>query len=413
MCTAGVCRLRLSRGFEPMARLQARSESEVIDAVAAARARHSTLEIVGCGTKRGFGRPAEADDELDVSALSGIVSYDPDELVITVKAATTTAEIEDALGRRRQRLGFDPADWGPLFGEPAHTATIGGVLSADVCGPARVRFGGARDHLLGYRAVNGWAESYKAGGHVVKNVTGFDLPKLMCGAMGTLGILTEVTLRLVPCAALNITLVARDIGPDEGLALLRRVWTSAFGATGLAYIPGLLAAAFPELGAVGRGAALIRVEGGRVSLDEKMAGIRALAPRLHLEEADGEEMFRSIGDGRAFIGKNLDVWRLFLPPRAAASCPEEADSQVWLADWAGGLLWVATSADDHASARRIRAAAAANGGYSTVLRAGKVTRRRIPVFQPEPPLLAALSRSVKAAFDPLGLFNPGRMYEGL
>ena len=202
-----------------------------------ARTRETTLEIVGAGTKRGYGRPTDADDILDVSALTGIVKYEPDELVITARAATTVCEIEDALAPHAQRLGFDPADWAPFFGTRAGSATIGGVLSADACGSGRVRFGGARDHLLGYRAVNGLAESYKAGGHVVKNVTGFDLPKLMCGAMGTLGALTEVTLRLVPRASLDATLVARDITPAGGFALLRQAWTSAFGSTGLSYIP--------------------------------------------------------------------------------------------------------------------------------------------------------------------------------
>jgi len=395
-----------------MARIEARSESEVIDAVAAARAHRSTLEIVGHGTKRALGRPVETVDVLDVAALSGIVSYEPDELVVTVKAGTTIVEIEEALAHRAQRLGFDPADWGPMFGEPAHAATIGGVLSADACGPARVRFGAARDHLLGYRAINGWAESYKAGGHVVKNVTGFDLPKLMCGAMGTLGVLTEVTLRLVPRAALNVTLVARDITPDAGLKLLRRAWTSAFGPTGLAYLPGGMTASSPELGAIGLGAALIRMEGARIPLDEKIAGIRALASGVYLEATDGDGIFRAIGTGRAFIDRDVDVWRVFVPPLAAAPCAEKTDSQIWLADWAGGLLWIATGADDHTSAHRIRAAASAHGGNATLLRASATMRRRIPVFQPKPSNLAALDRSVKAAFDPTGIFNPGRMCEG-
>jgi len=394
-----------------MADIDIRSESEVIDAVLSARARRSTLEIVGCGTKRSFGRPVRTDDVLDVSAISGIVSYEPDELVVTVKAATTIVEIEELLAQRSQRLGFDPADWGLMFGGPAHAATIAGVLSADACGSARVRFGAARDHLLGYRAINGLAESYKAGGHVVKNVTGFDLPKLMCGAMGTLGVLTEVTLRLVPRPALNITLIARDIAPDEGLNVLRRAWTSAFGPTGLAYLPGTMTAAFPEFGAIGAGAALIRVEGARVPLDEKVAGIRALAPCVILEETDGEEMFRAIGNGRPFVGKDMDVWRVFLPPQAAAHCVEEINLTVWLADWAGGVLWIATAPEDDSAAQRIRGIASAHGGRATLLRAGAAVRRDNPVFQPEAPLLAALSRSVKAAFDPLGIFNPGRMYE--
>lgn len=396
-----------------MARIAVQSEADVVEAVTAARAKRTILEVAGGATKRCFGRAVATDDVLDVSALAGVVNYEPDELVITAGAATTIAEIEDALAPRAQRLGFDPADWGPLLGTGANASTIGGVLSADACGSARVQFGAARDHLLGYRAVNGLAESYKAGGRVVKNVTGFDLPKLMCGAMGTLGVLTEVTLRLVPRAQLSVTLIARDIAPDVGFDLLRRIWTSAFGSTGLSYIPGCTATSFPQLGMIGVGAALIRLEGARVPLDEKTAGVKALAPSIPLEEFDGEEAFRNIGDGRAFVGKLLDVWRVALPPHAAAQCVRRIGSELWLGDWAGGLLWIGTVTEDETAAHRICAAASSCGGHATLLRASAKMRARVPVFQPGSPALAALNKTVKAAFDPLGIFNPGRMFEGV
>jgi glycolate oxidase FAD binding subunit len=396
-----------------MALLKVQSESEVIEIVSAAREKRTTLEVLGSGTKRNYGRPLDTENVLDISALSGIVKYEPDELVITAKAATKVAEIEETLAHRSQRLGFDPADWGRLFGAPAHSATIGGVLSADACGSARIRFGAARDHLLGYRAVNGFAESYKAGGHVVKNVTGFDLPKLMCGAFGTLSVLTEVTLRLVPRPARSATLIARDIAPADGFALLRQAWTSAFGPTGLAYIPGLMASSFPATGMIGAGAAIIRVEGTRIPLDEKIAGLRALTPQTPLEAFDGEDVFLDIGNGRGFVGANVDVWRVTLPPQSAAQFIDELRPAVWLGDWAGGLLWIGSPLGDSVASERIRAFASAQDGYATLLRASADTRRRVPVFQPQPATLSALSGSVKAAFDPLGIFNPGRMFEGV
>jgi glycolate oxidase FAD binding subunit len=396
-----------------MARIVVQSEADVVEAVRAARAKKATIEIISGGTKHSYGRPVDAHDVLDVSALAGVVNYEPDELVITARAATTIAEIEDALAPRAQRLGFDPADWGPLFGTGPNAATIGGVLSADACGSARVQYGGARDHLLGYRAVNGLAESYKAGGHVVKNVTGFDLPKLMCGAMGTLGALTEVTLRLVPRAPLSVTLIARDIASAAGFALLRRVWTSAFGSTGLSYIPGGTATSFPALGMIGAGAALIRLEGTPVPLDEKIAGVKALAPSIVLDDFEGERIFRDIGDGRAFVGNTLDVWRVALPPHAAAQCAAQIGSELWLGDWAGGLLWIGAVSDDEVAAHSLRAAASSLGGHATLMRACANMRSRVPVFQPDSPALTALNKSVKAAFDPLGIFNPGRMFEGI
>jgi len=396
-----------------MSRMQIQSDAEIIEAVSAARANGSTLEIVGSGTKRGYGRHCAADAVLDISALTGIVSYEPDELVITAKTGTLISEIEDALARRGQRLGFDPADWGPLFGKPRCAATVGGVLSADACGSARVRFGAARDHLLGYRAINGFAESYKAGGRVVKNVTGFDLPKLLCGAMGTLGVLTEVTLRLVPRPPHNVTLIARDIAPDDGFALLRRAWTSAFGPTGLAYVPSSVALSFTGFGAVGEGAALMRLEGAPVPLAEKIAGLRALDPGALLEEIDGERTFREIGNGHALVGMDADVWRVVLPPSASARFVAEQQPDIWVGDWAGGLLWIGSAPDDEAAAQKIRSLASACDGHAILLRASETMRSRIPPFRPESPTCTAVSKSVKAAFDPFGIFNPSRMYEGI
>jgi glycolate oxidase FAD binding subunit len=395
-----------------MATIAVSDEAGVVDAVRAARARKSTLEIVGAGTKRGFGRPVEVDDVLDVSALAGIVKYEPEELVTTVRAATRIAEIEDALAACGQRLGFDPADWGPLFGAPSGAATIGGVLSADACGPARLRYGAARDHLLGFHAVNGLGESYKAGGRVVKNVTGFDLPKLMCGAMGTLGVLTEVTLRVVPRATSCVTMIVRDVAPEDGLALLRRVWSSPLEAAGLAYIPSCAAAAF-GLSDVGAGSAIVCVDGAIEPLREKLGALRSLLDGRAAEEIDDPAVFGKIGSGGAFIGAPFDVWRVSVPPSQAAEVAQSIGSPLWYADWAGGLLWIATLPDDDESGERLRDAAAAAGGHAVLMRASSRTRSRVAVFPPEAGPRAALTAAVKAAFDPLHIFNPGRMYEGI
>jgi glycolate oxidase FAD binding subunit len=174
-----------------------------------------------------------------------------------------------------------------------------------------------------------------------------------------------------------------------------------------------MASSFPALGEIGVGATLLRVEGTRTPLDEKIAGLRALMPHNPPVEVDGDALFRDIGNGHVFVDKEVDVWRMMLPPQAARRCAEAVGSGVWLADWAGGLLWIGTIPDDDTAANRIRAVASSHGGHATLLRASAATRGRVPVFQPEPESLAALSRSVKAAFDPLGIFNPGRMFEGV
>ncbi len=405
MCGTGDCRSRTCRGFE-MARIAVASEAEAVAAVRAARETRAPFEIVGAGTKRNYGRATQVKNILDVSALSGILKYEQDELVLTARAATPIAEIEAALDERNQRLGFDPADWGPLFGAPAYGATITGALAADTSGTAKIRFGGARDHLLGYRAVNGFGEAYKAGGRVVKNVTGFDLSKLMCGAMGTLGVLTEVTLRVYPRAPASVALAIRDVKPREGFALLRRVWSSPFEPAGLAYVPACAAGAFGELGAIGAGAALFRIEGTAEPLREKVAGLRALLHARELREVD--DVFAQIGAATPFATRACDIWRLTVPPASAADCVEHAAAPFWFADWAGGLLWLESPAS---AAPELRAVAERAGGQAILFRAGDAERARLPVFPPEPAERAALTRAVKAAFDPLALFNPGRMFD--
>ena len=365
-----------------MTNIAIQNDTELAELV---RGRTEPLEIVGAGTKRDFGRSSEIANVLDVSALRGIMTYEPDELVITARAATPVSEIEAALSQKHQRLGFDPADWGPLFGMGANAGTIGGALSADTSGSARVRFGGARDHLLGYRAVNGFGEAYKAGGKVVKNVTGFDLPKLMCGAMGTLGVLTEVTLRLVP-AAPCMTLAVKNISADEGFALLRRAWSSPLEATGLVYIPDCARGAFVELGAIGEGAALIRLEGTPMPLKEKIAMLRTLANKSEaLEIENGDAMFRKIGAGATFVAHDFDVWRIAVPPSQAANVAHALAGTLWLADWAGGLFWIGISQTDETLAAKIRQIAVRAEGHARLMRASPETRARIAVFRPEDP----------------------------
>jgi glycolate oxidase FAD binding subunit len=372
------------------------SEAEVVDAVRAARAWKSPLNIVGARSKRNFGRVvANWGTVLDLSGLSGVVAYEPDEMILTVRPGTKVREIEALLAEKNQCLGFDPPDWGPLLGAPANRGTIGGAIAADVVGSGAVRYGRPRDHLLGFRAVNGSGEAYKAGGKVVKNVTGFDLPKLMCGAMGTLGPLTEITLRVFPEAPLSATLAVTDVMAPAGLALLRRIRSSPLDATGLAYMPG-------------EAVAVIRVEGAREPLAEKLLMLRDLLSEHELHEVDGgDALFRELGCGAPFLDTAYDIWRLTLPQAEAAKVAAGIAAPLWYADWAGGLIWIGTNDTD------LHGIAAEAGGHATLLRANEETRGRVAVFPPEPAERAALTRSVKAAFDPLGLFNPGRMWEGV
>jgi glycolate oxidase FAD binding subunit len=380
---------------------KAGNQAQVIEFVRAARADKSPFEIVAGGTRRAVGHPVGDLPLLDVSGLCGIVKYEPEELIITAGPATPLAEIKAVLAERGQRLGFDPADWSRLL-KSNGTATLAGAASCDASGSGRLRHGGARDSLLGFQAINGLGESFRGGGKVVKNVTGFDLPKLVCGAYGTLCVLTEMTFRVYPKAQYSATLCLADVTPETGFAALRKIAHSALEPAGLAYLP---ASMLSDVGQeTGQGAAFIKLEGASQPLEEKIALAHGLLGNAMRRVP--EDMFGAIGCGEKFADLPGDVWRVMIAPSDAPRVAKELNAQHWLGDWAGGLIWVAAQPSD---APRIRAVAAKVQGHAMLLRAAAENRAKHGLYAAQPPALAALNRAVKAAFDPLSLFNPGRL----
>jgi glycolate oxidase FAD binding subunit len=378
------------------------TESQAVEFVRQARAEKKPFEIVAGGTRRQLGAPISAGlPQLDLAAIKGIVNYEPEELICTLLPGTPLPEVESVLAQRGQRLGFDPADWSAVHAASG-TPTIGGALSVDAFGPGRLLRGPARDSLLAYRGVNGLGETIRGGAKVVKNVTGFDLPKLMCGAFGTLSVLTELTFRVYPRPSRAAILAVKDVGPLEGFAHLRKIARSALEPSGLAYLP----ANNTLLPDAGRGVALIRLEGEEMPLQEKIAMAKVLLG-AHLDDVeDGIGLFGKIRDGVLFAGTPLDVWRIMIPATEASRIAAEIAAPLWLGDQAGGLLWLAAPA---ASAGLIRGLAAANDGQAMLLKASDDSRASLGLYAPPPPPLAALRARVKNAFDPDGLLNPGRL----
>jgi glycolate oxidase FAD binding subunit len=375
------------------------NSDQVVDFVRAARADKSPFEIVSGGTRRSVGKPLGDLPMLDVSGLSGIISYEPGELILTAAPATPLSEINTVLAEKNQRLGFDPADWSRLLGSNG-VATLAGAVSCDASGSGRLRHGPARDSLLGFQGVNGLGMSFRAGGKVVKNVTGFDLPKLVCGAHGTLTVLTEMTFRVFPKPQFAVTLCLPDVTPEVGFAALRKIARSSLEPAGLAYLPGNL------LADVGQGAALIKLEGAAQPLEEKVALAHGLLGNAMHRLEDGLGLFDRLGNGEIFADIAGDIWRVMIPQSDAPRIARELGATHWLGDLAGGLIWLAAPPAD---AARIRAIAASVQGQAMLLRASAETRAAHGLFAPQPPALAALNRAVKAAFDPLSLFNPGRL----
>jgi glycolate oxidase FAD binding subunit len=404
--------------------LKPRHAAEVEQAVNWAIAGGKTLEIVGRGSKRLIGRAAQWDMTLDLSALSGVTLYEPAELVLSAKAGTPLSEIEALLASSGQELAFEPMDYGPLLGGAAGAATIGGVLSSNLSGPRRIKAGAARDHFLGVSAVSGRGETFKSGGRVVKNVTGYDLCKLLAGSWGTLAAMTDVTVKTLPRAEAERTMLV--LGLDEAAAgkLMTAVMGSFADASAAAHAPTALAARIAETASAGTSVTAFRLEGVAPSVTHRQAVLEQLA-RPHgvlslLDEQRSRSFWRAIRDATPFAAAGpsgaRDVWRISTGPARGAEIGRALIGQAGaelLYDWAGGLIWAALPPSDDAKSGLVRSIVADGGGHATLVRAPVAVRAVADVFTPEAQALAALTRRVRESFDPRGVLNPGRMWAGI
>jgi glycolate oxidase FAD binding subunit len=402
--------------------LKARDGKDVENAVQWALAEGRTLEVRGHGSKRAIGRPPQTDLALDLSAHAGVTLYEPAELVLSAKAGTPLSEIEALLAAKGQRLGFEPMDCGQLLGSTVGRGTIGGTIAANLSGPRRLTAGAARDHLLGFVAVSGRGETFKSGGRVVKNVTGYDLCKLMAGSWGTLAALTEVTLKTLPKPEAEATVLMSGLDDAAAVGAMTTAMGSTCEVSGAAHLPAATAARFPMGAAVAAGRALtaLRLEGVAPSVAHRQAALQALL-RPHGETALVDDMVSrrlwvAIRDAAPFAasrsGADQPLWRVSTLPakghELAARVTGATEAHV-LYDWAGGLLWIAVPAAD-AAAGLVRSAVKAVGGHATLVRAPAALRAVLDVFEPQDTSLAALTKRVKASFDPEGVLNPGRMW---
>jgi glycolate oxidase FAD binding subunit len=382
----------------------------VRDAGAASR----TLEVVGTGTRRALGRPVDADAVLDVSALAGVVAYEPEELAIVARPATALAEVRALLAQRGQHLAFEPPDLGPLLGRAAGEGTLGGAVAMNLSGPRRLSAGALRDHFLGFSGVSGRGEAFKAGGRVVKNVTGYDLMKVVAGSWGTLVVLTEVVLKTLPAPETVRTVVVRGLADADAVRAMADAMGSPHEVSGAAHLPADVA---PALGLDGA-STLLRLEGVPPSVLPRLA---QLSKRMEafggevgdLDDGPSRGLWEGVRDVRPFADRPDEVvWKVSVAPsegaRAADAIRRATGARVFL-DWAGGLVWAAVPpGPPDGGAAAVRGAVGA-AGHATLVRAPEELRRTVPVFHPQAAPLAALSARVKVSFDPKGVLNPGRM----
>ena len=353
-------------------------EAELSELVASATA---PLCISGGGT-----RGVHADGAgLSTSALSGITLYEPGAMTVVAKAGTPVAEIEAALAAENQRLAFEPMDHRALLGTTG-TPTIGGVMAANISGPRRISVGAARDFLLGVRYVDGMGQIVKNGGRVMKNVTGYDLVKLMAGAHGTLGVLSEVSLKVLPRPEAQSTLVLHGLDDQAAVGALAGALGSPFEVSAGAHDPAA-------------GETLLRLEGFSESVSYRVEQLKTLLGGEITVEENNIARWEAWRDVASFADVDGDVWRISCKPSDGPALAAKSGAQEVLYDWAGGLIWLRTVAGYD-----LRSALGGYDGHATLVRGTGQAR-----FQPESAGVARLTAGLRARFDPHGLLNAGLM----
>lgn len=370
------------------------TEEQVAEAVANAT---GPLALRGGGTRTA----SVAGEVLSLAAVSGVTLYEPGALTIVAKAGTPVAEVEATLADAGQRLPFEPMDHRALMGREG-VPTIGGVVAMGVAGPRRVQAGACRDSLIGVRFVDGTGTVIKNGGRVMKNVTGYDLVKLMAGSHGTLGALTEVAFKVLPAPEAVATLVFDGLGWTESAAVFAKALGTPFEVNGAARLPA---------GSLGpQSTVLLRVEG---FADQVAYRVKALSQalsdlvvpdRVVRDSEKNAALWAAVRDVTPLADRAGDIWRISVKPTDVTKIAAVVGQEETVLDWGGGLVWACVP-----EGTDVRAGLEGTPGHATMVRASAETRRRLGTFQPEPAPLAALSAGLRAKFDPRGILNAGLM----
>ncbi|HFC04614.1 MAG TPA: glycolate oxidase subunit GlcE [Rhizobiales bacterium] len=378
------------------------SNEQLVEAIRWAASSKTALELVGTQSKQVVGNLMETGGKLDLTGLTGISLYEPEELVLAAGAGCLLNDIEKLLADKNQAFAFEPPDMSHLLGSNS-AGTLGGMVASGFAGPRRVQAGGVRDHVLGVRAVSGRGETFKTGGRVVKNVTGYDLPKILTGSWGTLAAMTQVTFKVLPKPETEATLALIGLDNDAAIKAMCAALGTPLGVSGAAHVPGART--------------LLRLEGIAPSVGARLESLKSELAKFGEMEVLGRDVsrdvWRNIRDVR-LIGTEADnpIWRLSVPPSQGAEVLAKIEQSISVNsffDWGGGLIWLEVLEQDRACAAEIRGAIGAQGGHATLIRASRKSRAGSAVFQPQSATLSMLARRLKDAFDPLSILNPGRM----
>jgi glycolate oxidase FAD binding subunit len=364
-----------------------KTETELAESV-----RHATtpFEVIGMGTKRSIGYAVEG-DILDMSSFNQILAYEPEELILDVGAGAKLLDIEKLLTKNNQYLAFEPPDYSKLLGTK-HSGTIGGMVACNLSGPRRLKAGAMRDHILGLTAVSGRGEIFKAGARVVKNVTGYDVPKLMAGSYGTLATFTSVIIKVLPKPEAEETILISGLDDTQAVQSMSIAMQSSAEVSAAAHVPN-------------RGTYL-RLEGIQPSIDYRRDKLlKLLNGKIEILKSESIQIWKDIRDVTMFAGNQThDIWRISVAPSDAPQVIANLKMQKrYYFDWAGGLNWLEVPQGTDGALIR----SAFTAGHATLIRSTRKSTQTI--FHPQAPALAALSARVKNSFDPKNIFNPGRM----
>jgi glycolate dehydrogenase FAD-binding subunit len=380
------------------------------------------LEVRGLGSKLALGRPVQAAAVVSSEALSGVTLYEPTELVLSAGAGTPLSEIEALLDENGQQLAFEPVDLSPVYGGKPGEGSIGGLFATGLSGSRRILVGAARDHILGIKGVNGRGEGFKAGGRVMKNVTGYDLSRLLTGSYGTLAVLTEVTTKVLPKPEASHTILFFDLPDAAAVEAMCMAVGSPYEVSGTVHLDSGLAGTLSDrdVSNHGRAVTAIRVESFDSAVRYRISRLKetlaAFKPDADLFTERSRAFWSEIRALKPFQGGRRPLWRIATAPSRAAAFVSGLRHSLEvkaLYDWSGGLIWLETGVMSDAGAVEIRRLLSEAGGHATLIRAEPAIRAGIDVFQPLEPILGAATRSLKQAFDPSGVLNPGRMYAGI
>lgn len=370
----------------------------------------SDFEIQGGGTRAIGKLDGEGRNVLSTSGMSGIIDYEPAEMVMIAKAGTPVADIEKALVKGKQRMIFEPLDYRVLLGTKGKP-TIGGLIASNASGPRRFVVGACRDSFLGARFVNGKGDIIKAGGRVMKNVTGLDLIKLLAGSWGTLAPMTEVTFKVVPQVETESTLVLHGLSNDKAAQAMAAAMATSCEVTGAAHLPENIAAGFKDI--AGKSATLLRLEGFensvKIRIEKLQAILSAFGEQSVLNDKQTKSVWADIRHVKPFAdGSDGPVWRASVAPMTGHKLVSELGAENAFFDWQGGLVWL--KMEDEPEADKVRSAIAKlGGGHATLVRATDEQRQSSQVFQPENDAVTAISKRIREQFDPIGKFYTGRM----